>query len=90
MDYIKIATLQNISANNAVRVVVSSMNTYINSTNQLQLVISTPYSSVELIYSASNGVWRILTPFVPIQKTVNGITEQETKQLNKKNFLIFG
>lgn len=90
MDYIKIATLQNINENNPVRIVVSVLNTYINSTNQLQLTINTPYSSVQLVYSESHRIWRVLIPFIPMERSTQGITIEQSNQIMRKNMLIFG
>lgn len=90
MDYIKIATLGKINTENTVTVVVSSINTYINSTNQTSLVIDSPYSSVELVFSASTYTWMIITPFVPMQRNTAGLTTQQAVKAAKKQMLIFG
>lgn len=90
MDYVKIATLGRINSQNTVTIAVKTVNMYINSTNQTTLVIDTPYSSLQLVYSLSTNTWLVLTPFVPMQRNTAGLTNQEAVKMAKKQMLIFG
>ena len=90
MDYIKIATLGNVNQKNTVTIQTRVLGAYINSTNQNTLVINSPYSSVELVFSFSIRTWLVLTPFIPIQSLSDGLDEQQAKNLAKKQMLIFG
>lgn len=90
MDYVKIATLGRINSQNTVTIAVKTVNMYINSTNQTTLVIDTPYSSLQLVYSSSTNTWLVLTPFVPMQRNTSGLTNQEAVKMAKKQMLIFG
>lgn len=74
-DIVKIATLSNISQINKITIKTSKiiengiqLQTYIDSKNNQQLIIDTPYSSVELIFDRSNLLWKVLTPFVPMDR----------------------
>lgn len=89
MSYVKIATLDKINSDNVVSIVVNSANTYINSTNETQLIIDSAYSSVQLIFSQITRTWLVVTPFIPRQRQTIGLTEQDAIQMAKKQMLIF-
>lgn len=90
MDYIKIATLDKINQSNTVTIMVQNVGTYIHSTNEIMLVIDSPYSSVQLVFSESIHTWQVITPFIPMDRDTTGITKQQSIKNAKKQMLIFG
>lgn len=87
-NMIKVATLDGIDDDNLVT--INTTNDYINSTNNQQMIINTSYSSIEFIFNASLGLWRIITPFSPQAIASSGITEDEARAIAKKQSIIFG
>lgn len=89
-SYIKIATLENINSENKVTITVSQPYIFISKTNNTTLQIDTPYSSIQLIFDYAYKIWRVITPFVPIQRSTVGITQLQVKKMTKKYLNIFG
>jgi len=86
---IKVATLDAVNPANLVTIKSSTTN-FISAFNNQDMIINTPYSSIELVYNASLKIWRVVTPFAPQAISASGLTAEEAKAVAKKQAIIFG
>lgn len=88
--HVKISTLQNINANNKVVVTVNQAGVFIDRSGNIQLQIQSPYSSIQLVYDFSYKLWRVITPFIPMQRRTVGLTSDQVKKVTNKILMIRG